>query len=333
MTWWGDVDARAVGMATHLLDESAWARLRGSSDLGELVRELRTLGFDPESARPRDVEQAVEEIARRHETVLARWLGPRSRYVRFLVEDMDRRAIRALARGASTNSDREERATALSAWHGLDRRHSEAALAAPDPLSCLETLAGFEQPLAILATEELATILGDWPDLPPLLAVEVALLRAWADRAVTGTRWGGAELRRLARCWIDQQNSWTALSARAGDSPSPDALFLAGGELTRDAFARALEVGPEEARPLLSREVCSELGAALADLDVPTRDLERHVLARVRRHLAGVARDRPLGPAPVVAFLLALRLQVIDLRALLWSLALGAPPPVPEAVS
>ena len=333
MTWWADANARARGLATHLLDDAAWRRLRTAPDLFVLCRELDRLGYPIEpGGEARSAERAVEQVRRERQALILRWLGPRSRHVRFLLEDDDRRAIRSLLRGAAAELPPPERLAVTPPSCGLTVDMVERAAGAGSPEDCLEELAEQGQPLALAAIEERDGLLPEWPEAPTLLALELALVRAWAARAVEGGKRGGALLNRVLALRLDLQNAWSALVLVKEPAPSADLFFIEGGAaLSHDVFREALEASdPAEVRAVLARELPAPVGEPFADSSLSSGRLERATLTLLLRQQRKQILHEPLGPAPLLAFLLQLRLESHDLRALLWARALGAPPELPE---
>lgn len=333
MTWWADANARARGMATHLLDDAAWRRLRTSPDLFALCRELDRLGYPIEpGGDARSAERAIEEVRRERQARILRWLGPRSRHVRFLLEEDDRRAIRALLRGAAAELPPPERLAATPPSLGLTAGMVDRAARASTPEDCLGELAGLGQPLALAAIEERDVLLAEWPEAPVLLVLELALVRAWAARAVEGGKRAGSPLNRVLARTLDLQNAWSALVLGDEPRPSPDLLFVEGGAaLSSDAFREALEATEAaEVRAILARELPAPIGEPFADSSLASARLERATLTLLLRQQRKQARHEPLGPAPLLVYLLQLRLESHDLRGLVWARALGAPLELPE---
>ncbi|MFW6083886.1 MAG: V-type ATPase subunit [Gemmatimonadota bacterium] len=329
------MNARAKGLAGHLLDEAAWRRVRTTPDLFTLCRELTRLGYPIEpGAGPRSAERTVEAVRQRRQAQILRWLGPRSRQLRFLLEAEDRRAIRTLLRGAAAGLPPEERRAAVPPACGLSERMVERVVRVATPEECLSELADLDQPLAAEALDEHPRLLTDWPEAPTLLGLELALVRAWAVRAVEGGKRGGPQLNRLLSLTLDLQNAWTALVLVSEPTPAPEVLFVEGGTaLPLDVFRRTLEADEAPAvREILAGALPAPTSEPFADASVSLDRLERVALVVTLREQDEEALHEPLGPAPLLAFLLRLRLESRDLRGLLWARALGAPLELPEVV-
>ena len=323
---WEDVNARARGLATHLIAPAALGAMADAPDLPTLARALELAGIRIATEAVRDpaaLELAVRRWAAAQIRLLIRWLGDRDAALRVLLEDEDRRSLRAVLRGAVAGAAAAPRLAGLIPTPGLSERMLETLAALAQPRKIAATLAAWRHPygaplLAAAAEGE-----------PDPLALEMALDRCWADRAVAGARSGGRGLRRFVSDILDETNLISALllSGNGLDIP-PESAFLAGGELIApDRFARAIRSADALAA---GTELASALEPERAALvrryaGDPAR-LARQ-LARVRlRVLHHAARHDPLGPAPVLEYLLRLRAEVVMLRALIWGCALAMPP-------
>lgn len=329
MTWWADASARARGLAGHLLDVPAWRRVYGAPDLPGLCRELQRSGYPVEpGVDARTAERTVEQVRFQRQELLVRWLGPRSRKLRIVLEADDRRAIRALLRGAATDLGPEDRLATVPPTCGVSEDMLREATASSSPEGCVEVLAELGQSLVLRTVEEHRTLTEKSPDLTPLLAWELALGHAWAARAIDGIGRRDSHLREHVGLFVDLENAWGALEPAADDAPPPEAVFVKGGAtLSFEVFSDARGTGGrDEARTLLGRVLPGAVGELFADPTVPSTLLERGALELAVRHEERALRREPLGPAPLLAFLLRLRLESRDLCGLLWARALGAPP-------
>jgi vacuolar-type H+-ATPase subunit C/Vma6 len=292
-----------------------------TADLKALGAELARAGFPVADGehQPDALEFAVRRRAAAELRVLARWCGDRAALLPVIFEDEDRRSLRAILRGTLQHRPSEARLRGLVPTPTLPERALAEAAAAPTPgaVSTLLTLwnhpfaAGLRVPAGAAA--------------PDPLALDLALDRAWAARAVSGASRGGRELVRFVEDAIDLMNAATAL-VRTGVAPArgPD-LYLDGGHrLTRTAFTA-----------LLARERGVAL-QALGDLFETTpygralrgagaRGLEDALLAARLDVQRRAARRAPLGVAPALWYALELRSESLTLSRLIWSLALGAP--------
>lgn len=328
MTWWADASARAVGLSGHLLDEAAWRRVRACPDAWALCRELQRFGYAVQPGEAsRSAERALEGTRGARQSLLARWLGPRVRSLRLYFEADAVRAIRVLLRAASIETAAEP-AEGLPPASGLTVGMQAAAAAAETPEKVLATLAELGQPLAERALVEHGALAADWPGLPPLVVLEQALLRAHVGRALDGVRRRDRALHGRVRRAIDLINVRAALSAGHESGLPAGAIFVAGGNhVGRERVTAALETRDSQSvRELLGAGLPDRLAAVLTDARIPVPRLERALLALELEEERREAQREPLGPAPVLAFLLRQRLEVRDLRGLLWARALGAPP-------
>jgi vacuolar-type H+-ATPase subunit C/Vma6 len=162
---------------------------------------------------------------------------------------------------------------------------------------------------------------------PDLLRVELALNRHFAQQALRLAR--GGPLEAYVRETIDVENALAALVlAERSQDLTPKDAFLPGGQHIGVAdFEEAVAAGNAAAAAgRLARAFGdSPLGDAVkrgaGDPAAVDAALLRARLTQQRRR----ARRDPLGPAPMLTFVLGLRAQTADLHGLIWGLALGAP--------
>jgi vacuolar-type H+-ATPase subunit C/Vma6 len=127
---------------------------------------------------------------------------------------------------------------------------------------------------------------------------------------------------------VDLLNVRAALSLGPGSGLPAGAVFLPDGEsLDLAVFREALEADDRRAaRERLAAGLGGGVVRVLADATIAPSRLDRALLVFELDEERAAARRDPLGPGPVLAFLLRQRLEVRDLRGLLWARALGAPP-------
>jgi vacuolar-type H+-ATPase subunit C/Vma6 len=163
---------------------------------------------------------------------------------------------------------------------------------------------------------------------PDSFALDIALDRTFAARALDATRRGGRALQAFVRQSIDLDNTVTALILAGAESDfMPKQAFLPGGDrVTLAAFEHAVALrDPPAAAHRLAEVLAPSAVAATLRRSRGDASLEDEVL-RVRIHeLERWSRREPLGPIPVLLFALRLRAQVIDLQRVVWGGALDAP--------
>jgi vacuolar-type H+-ATPase subunit C/Vma6 len=164
---------------------------------------------------------------------------------------------------------------------------------------------------------------------PSLFEIEVALQRAFARRASSRAREGGAHLVEYVGQVIDQMNAWSALLHFAERDPKiVDLTFVEGGQLlTRTVLERLMSVATrDDLETQLALELrSSALGSAFPQAFDKVAELE---CAALRAQIAWQNRSMridPSGAAPVIGFVLELRAQVLNLRRIIWGVALRAP--------
>lgn len=330
MTEWGDLDARARGLATRLPSPAALDRLAEARGPDEPARSIRALLGVPGADGAGDPERAIRAAVAARTSLLRRWAGPRrERALRVVFEDEDRRSARALLRGAAQGAPAERRLAGLvptpalppAALEALARERAVEIVVA----GLLERGHPFGPPLA-------ARIAAGPFDL---LALEVETARAFARRALEAA--GDAVLDAHVREGVDLENAWSALlSGSLGGDLEPGAVFVDGGRaIDRATYAAAARIeAVDGGREVLARAF-RRAGSALADpFADPTLDASRlpaAVLAARIRALHGRARTDPLSPAPLLEYALRLRALAIDLRRASWGRAMGAPASVVAA--
>lgn len=323
---WVDVGARARGLGTRLLPGHALAELARAGSLPALAAGLAARGY-PLSARAREGSEAPAlEAALRAETgarlrLLDRWLGRRRPLARVVYEDEERRSVRALVRGAAQGAPPARRLAGLVPTPGLDEAALERLAGLDSPAEVVAGLAARGHPLV----EGLAP--GAYGTAAELLELEVAVDRAWARRAAEGAR-PDRRLRRYVEGSIDLENAWSLLAADAETlRVEAEALFVDGGRrLDRRRFAEAAAADADARRRLVSEALGpGPLAGVLGDVAIPSARLEARALAaRVEEQRAAMRRE-PLGPAPFLLYALRLRAELVDLRRVVWGIALGAP--------
>ena len=322
MPRWEDVNARCRGLGTHLLGRAELGLVEDAVEWRMLPRLLAPhlpAGEPPDS--PRKLDAA---LVRRYSAALAvveRWLGPRRRFFRLVWEDEERRALRALLRGAAEGASPDRRLEGAVATTGLPDRLLRRIARAPTVAEGIAIGGSAGLPLAAALAD---VRLGPGP--AGLLGLELALSAAWAARAVAGARGGGARLRRWVAEAVDAENALAlAVADHWGADLEAGRAWLPGGRrIDRARFIALARVPEAPARLDRMREWFpgGPLGAALAVATDPA-DLEGHLLEKRAAAAAAAARREPLGPGPTCAFLLGSRLELRRLRRASWRLAFG----------
>jgi hypothetical protein len=267
-----------------------------------------------------ELEGALRQLAHGRLRALARWAHPR--LVEWLYAEEEHASLRALLRGAVQGAPVAQRLAGLLPTPRL-------------PVRALDELARQATP------RDVALRLRRWrhPDaeaLLPLTAqahpgpfeIERALLRAQASRLKGVAAGGDANLRAFAAEQVDLGNAQTALLLAGGRTPpvDPTVFFIDGGRtLGKVEFSAAASAENREAaaRVLQQAFAASALSSLLSEGHANAGALELRALswrlARQRRE----ARVSPLGSAPLLAYLLGLKANLVDLLRLTWGAALG----------
>jgi vacuolar-type H+-ATPase subunit C/Vma6 len=325
---WGDLNARVAGLRTRLLSPAQLALLARTPDLPALATALSRSGFPLEESAvsPAALELAVRRHLAVHIEILGEWSGAdRAAVLSVIFEDEDRRSLRAILRGIGERAPPEQRLAGLLPTRALPERALRELARQPSAASVAALLSTWRHPFATaLATPRL-------PAVPDMLDIDVRLNRAFAARAVAGARTAG---HRGVLSWyvaqmIDVENAYAAMALAGAVTERLADVFLPGGEaISRSVFDAAVRAGSQAAAA--QRVADAFAGSLLARAFAPDaefREVERRVLDAQVMMLRIRARRDPLSAAPVLAHALQVRAQSLDLRALIWSIALGVPAP------
>ena len=322
---WEDLATRARGLGTHLLDRSAIASLAAVESVEALGDALRGYGYplSEGGVTADDLELAVRRQAGSRLSVLARWAGNRSALLAVIFEDEDRRSIRAIVRGALQGATADLRLAGLIPTPGLPERALRELAMQPSPgaIAVLLTAWGNAYGTALLREAKSTQ--------PDLLAIESCLNFTFARRALDGalaTRSG--LVLDYVRDTIDLENATVALMLAGGEADLPGkTAFVEGGRRLRLAtFLDAIAAGDIAAagRCLAKAFRPTPLAAAFeraGDASSIEEQLLRGRIAMIRE----AERRDPAGPASVLGFALRVRVEMFDVRRVIWGVELGAP--------
>lgn len=322
MTTWVDVTARARGLSGRLLRRADLVALGGAADLQDLAARLAVLRSTPPPdphVTPHALELAERRRAGAMGRLLARWCGSRRERLATLFEEDDLLAIRAAVRAAVAGIAAGGGLAGLVPTAALPERALVQLVSSGSLPAIAGLLSAWGSPYARAVHAEARR------PQPDLLALELALVRTWHDRSRAATRRAERAVRVYVARRIDMTNAWNALLL-AGREPETDpaARFVAGGRcVPRDAFLQAARAATLPAaravlEPLVRHSPLAIVASGAPDLEAALRD-------RLAREQERIARTDPLGPAPIVAFWLRLRGELVAVQRLIWSVASGAP--------
>lgn len=321
---WEDLNARARGLATHLLRRDELDALARLPDLAAVGAALRARGYPLEegAASPAALELGLRRVAAARLRVLARWCGPRAAVLTVLFEDEDRRSLRALLRGAVQRAPADARLAGLVPTPAFPERAlgQLASLASPGAIATLLTVWSNPYGSPLLRPASAAE--------PDPFALEVVINRTFAQRATRAAR-RIPLLAAYVRETIDLENAYAALLlASEGKDVVPKEVFLPGGARIAIAeFELAAAAGDPKAAGRVVGAALANTGLALPFMQL-TNDaaaLEDAVLrARIGR-LVRASRTAPLGPAPLLAYALRVRAEAVDVQRIVWGRMLGVP--------
>ncbi len=329
---WDDVNARAVGLATHLLRREQLLRLLEAGTWLAAVRRIIDLGvpIDPAAlGSPGEFDRAIGRVAARRLAILDRWLGPRRAALAVIYEDEDRRSLRSLLRGAAHGAAPLARLRALVPTPILPERALERLARAASPDEMIRELWRQGHPAArALAEAARRSARNDGTAERGLFGLELALARSFAIRATRSARGGGRDVRQFVATMIDRENAWSLLAAGgwAGDIPA-DLVFVAGGRAIREAEFRRIATltDPDQIRDRLAGLFADgPLATVFAERTAPVATLESRAAVALQAWFRAVGRRDPLGPGVLFAIIERIRAEAHDLRLVLGGLAMGA---------
>lgn len=301
---WGDLAARARGLALHVAGDAELDALARSDDPAALAEALAR----SEAGRAGDL------------AVLERWADERAPALSVISADADVESLRALVRGLVAGVAAEPRLRGAVPTSRLPRAVLRDLAAQVTGPALAARLTHHRHP----AAAALAPLLAATP--VDLIAVEQALVRWFAAQA---RRSAGADhaLAVHAAQVIDVANAEAALllAARGGTLDRAAAFIEGGQRLTRAAFAAAAAAPPAACIAALARAFA---GTPLADAVAATNPgaVEHAALTWQLATQRRLRRQEPLGLAAVLGLVLARRLEARRLRAAAWRLTLrGAP--------
>ncbi|MEZ5316747.1 MAG: V-type ATPase subunit [Vicinamibacterales bacterium] len=320
---------RAAGVRAHLLTRPALDALAAAPDPGALARALRAHGPDvdpiPDPPDAIAIDRAAGATTARHLRTLARWDGSRPGALDVFAADEDRRALRALLRGATQGAPAGERLAGLVPTRTLPARALDALARLPSPAAVAAELVLLGHPDAA----RLRPLVRE--ARPDLLVLDVALLAGFVARAAAAVR-RDPVLATFVASLVDAVNAANALLIAAGGgraSVDPAPLFAAGGRwLRREAFvavagASSIDAAASAVRVALAG---TPLGGLVPVGAADPGDLHGRFLSLTAHRLTREARRDPLGTAALLGTLVRLAIQRRDLRTLAWGAALGVPP-------
>jgi vacuolar-type H+-ATPase subunit C/Vma6 len=318
----GDAAARARGLAGHLLSRQALERLARASGSGVLAGLLQGFGYWPattdggaEPSAVQAVDAAIEHEGRRRLGLLGRWLAERRAHFIGVFEEEERRAIRIRLRGLASGDKRAPSGRAADSGAGLSRRAREELGRAADVTGLVNALGRIDSSYAEPLERSLRT------EGENLLALELALDRAFAQRALQGARRLGGCLLAWVEDGIDLENAWCAIVREAQG-------FVEGGRrLSRERYTKiaSLDEEVDRRRQLADAFASGPLSRVFDDVEIPLSALEARA-ARARISAARHAsRLDPIGAAPILEVVMRMRAEWVDLRRINWGISQGVP--------
>ena len=326
---WDDAVARARGLATHLLGVEVYQSLTQAGDVPDLVRRLRNLPAYQQvgAVDHADVELVAGMVAAERLALLGSWLGPtRRRVLAMVYQRIEFDNIRALARGMAQGVSPAVRLRATTPTPDQTNRTLEILSQCDSVADLASRLKRLGHPAGRVLKQALAA------GAPTgLFLIECALARLAAGRRSRAAGRGGRLLREYVEEMTDLENA-ASLMVRDewGADIDPGLVHLPGGNrIDETTFAALADIAePESRRRQLIRYVRGTvLETALETGAVDGTSVEVAFQAAQIDRLRLRALQAPLGPATLLRTSLRIRAEAANLRAILWGVRLGAPPP------
>jgi len=329
---WGAVNARARGLASHLLDRESLLLAAGAGSWQAAARALVERGYPSREGgaqlTPQEFDRATGRVLMDRLALLGRWLGPRCTALAVLSEEAEYRALRRLLRGAAEGASPGARLRGTTPTPGLPERALELLARAESPAELTRALIRLGHPagraLAVAGADTKAS---------ELWRLEGALARVFALRAIRASRHAGRAFRRFVAVLIDLQNAEALLVAPEwGAEVSADDVFLLGGQvLDRGRFTTAATLGTDRVEGALAEWFAgTPLGEVFGAAPGP-RSFEARALGALLAWQRREGRRDPLGPGVVLEVIERMRAEAHDVRLVSGAVALGAPPGVVAA--
>lgn len=326
-TPWGAANARARGLATHLLDRASLLFAAGAGSWQAAARALVERGYplDERGAQltPQELDRATGQVLSRRLSLLGRWLGPRREALAILYEEAEYRALRKLVRGATQGVAPGARLRGTTATPGLPERALELLAQARSPAHLTETLIRLGHPAgrALQAA-------GGVAKAPELWRLEGALAQVFALRATRAARHAGRAVRRFAAMLIDLENAEALLLRQEwGSEASAEDVFLPGGlVLDRARFGAAAALGADRIEMALAGWFARTPLGKLFGGPPGEQSFEARALSALLAWQRREGRRDPLGPGVVLEVIERMRAEAHDVRLVSGAADLGAPP-------
>ena len=321
---WEAANARARGLATHLLrrDEFARAAAAGSWDASARILAGRKYPISEQDLLSRaDLDRAIGRIAANRLKLLERWLGARRESLSVVYELEERRSVRRLVRGAAQGSSPDHRLSGLTPTPGLPERLLHRLALAPSLERLITLLQHAGHPAGRALAPGVRQPVSLWE-------AELALDRLFATRVSRAARRGGPMVRRFTALHIDLHNAWSLLGAREwGTGVTPREVFLPGGKvLPLEVFVSlAMEQASAARWNGLAKTFAATPLAPVFREPLDPNTLEATATRALVAWQRAEARRDPLSVSTVLSVALRIGVEAHDVRLVIFACDLGAP--------
>jgi vacuolar-type H+-ATPase subunit C/Vma6 len=324
---WEDLNSRVSGLSSRLLRRSQLEMLSQARDLAGLAVGLENTGLLPpgfaERSSPGAIDLAVRRVSADRMRLLAQWSRERTDSLAVIFEDEDRRSLRAIFRGVNQGAPSEARMAGLIPTPSLPEKALEELAHQPTAAEVVTLLVIWKNPYGAPLRKEAQQA------QPDLFKLELILNRTFAQRASHAAREAGQILEDYVSLVIDLENASAALVlAEQGQDVHPAQCFISGGRrLSYMTFRNTVYAGgAAQAGAVLGLAFTgTPFAEAFRSLGADPVRLEEELTALQVKDAQRIARREPLGPGSAVAYALRLRAESVDLRRIIWGVALDAP--------
>lgn len=326
------INARVRAMRSRLLDPGRLEELLGLPSLDAFIQALGSTPYGRELqealSRTTDGLRAVDQgLGRNFYLTTAKILsfadGKARQLIELVLMRWDLVNIRLILRAKHTGRHHDEIAANVIPAGRLNEPALKEVAAQPDVAGVVGALGGMDHPLAGSLAEGLA----DYNKSNDLLSLELRLDRSYAVyvlRVASGRGHDEQTVRTLLQDEIDATNVKTAVKLQSVDSQSRDEklrFFIPGGRLTESAFLAVANRSTADQGLLAVRVQGFPVKASADDPAAFERELD---LAMIQAQVSLYLQD-PLGIDIVIAYLAMKYNEVVNLRLIARSKALGIP--------
>ena len=323
---WGDVNARIAGLSRQIKTRRELEQLAEAGSVDALVDRMTEAGMPPAFERRNRMGAALESgilhVMMERQRIVARWCGRYWDAVSPVLDRDDVWSVRQLVRGAWENAPVADRIRGLVPTTRLPQRTIQELAQRKTAREVVDLLVFWGHPLGRAVDDVVSS------DSPDPLALESALSLAYALQLKTAVKMADRWLASYVGQLLDIQNIWTLFSLWKKVAPTTaQDLFVSGGERTTpERMTKAMSVPTmEDLKAFVAKIVEGAEVGKMVEGGAFEETSEIIVMKLLLATWARIARREPLSTAVLITYSLRLRIEIHDLRAIVWGVVLGAP--------